>query len=218
MKPVSWDEITEEILNENFKRRMIWGENIMAVRVELAASSSVETHQHVSEQLTMVLSGSVVVLFDDGAECALKAGDMLLIPASKPHAVTVGPEPGVLIDFFSPIREDFVQGRVSQVSEEGADPYRRLHGILRSKGIKTPIEQLRELPLELLARYVYEKECVTMGQLREILGMDKTQARNLLRQWKHGDDHSESSLKRKLERLIDLSNIAPYIPAKTDRD
>ena len=49
-----------------------------------------------------------------------------------------------------------------------------------------------------------------MGQLREILGIDKTKARALLRQWKHGDDHSESSYKRKFERMIDLPDEIAY--------
>jgi len=62
-----------------------------------------------------------------------------------------------------------------------------------------------------LARYCYEKECITMGQLRNVLGLDKKQAKDLLRQWKHGDDHSESSLRRKIERTIVLtSDIKVY--------
>jgi len=36
--------------------------------------------------------------------------------------------------------------------------------------------------------------------------LDKNEAKNLLRQWKHGDDHSESSYKRKLERTIVLTS------------
>jgi hypothetical protein len=52
-----------------------------------------------------------------------------------------------------------------------------------------------------------------MGQLRRILGLNKDQAKGLLRQWKHGDDHSESSLRRKMERMIVLpSDIKVYRP------
>ena len=86
-----------------------------------------------------------------------------------------------------------------------------MRGYLAGVGINIPIDTLRQTPLEVLARYVYEKECITMGQLREVLGIDKKQAKDLLRQWKHGDDHSQSSFKRKLERLIVLPNeIARY--------
>jgi len=56
-----------------------------------------------------------------------------------------------------------------------------------------------------VARYAYERECLSLGRVREILGISKEQAKALLRQWKHGDDHSESSLRRKMERLIIIS-------------
>ncbi len=58
---------------------------------------------------------------------------------------------------------------------------------------------------------MYEKQCVTMGQLRNILKIDKKQAKDMLRTWKHGDDHSESSYKRSLERVV----IIPAVFQKT---
>jgi quercetin dioxygenase-like cupin family protein len=210
MKPVSWDEISEEKVGENLTRKMIWGEKIMMVRVELPPRAELPMHDHVSEQLTVIESGSILMKFPDGSETLLKKGDMLVIPSSKPHAVTAGPEGSVSLDLFSPIREDFISGKVQQAHADPTDPYQQLHGFLRSKGVKATVDQLRELPLEALARYTYEKECITMGQLREILGIDKTKARALLRQWKHGDDHSESSYKRKFERMIVLPAEIAY--------
>lgn len=68
---------------------------------------------------------------------------------------------------------------------------------------------MKELPLDLLARFAYERECLSMGQLRKILGLDKQQAKELLRQWKHGDDHSEASLRRKWERLVIVPGDLP---------
>jgi quercetin dioxygenase-like cupin family protein len=210
MKPVSWDEISEEKVGENLTRKMIWGEKIMMVRVELRPMAALPMHDHVSEQLTVIQSGSIVMKFPDGAEMLLKKGDMLVIPSSKPHAVTAGSEGCVVLDLFSPIREDFISGAIHQPAADPMDPYQQLHGFLRTKGVKATVDQLRELPLEALARYTYEKECITMGQLREILGIDKTKARALLRQWKHGDDHSESSYKRKFERMIVLPEEIAY--------
>jgi hypothetical protein len=149
---------------------------------------------------------------------------MLVIPASKPHGATAGPDGCIVMDLFSPIRQDFIEGSATYfagagTAEESAeeapagDPYERLHGVLAGVGIKVPLEELRQMPVDLLARYVYEKECITMGQLRRILGLTKDEAKGLLRQWKHGDDHSESSLKRKMERMIILpSDLKLYRP------
>ena len=72
------------------------------------------------------------------------------------------------------------------------------------------------IPLDLLARYTYERQCITMGQLREILGIDKKQAKDLLREWKHGDDHSESSYRRKMERMIMLPSDLLRMPPKSE--
>jgi quercetin dioxygenase-like cupin family protein len=210
MTPISWDEIPEEIVSSNVKRKMFWGENLMVVRVQLAPVTEIPMHDHVSEQITCIENGTALMSFQDGTEAELGIGDMIVIPSSKGHAVKTGPDGCILIDFFSPIRQDFIQGKESAIDKNISDPYQRLHGFLRAKGIKTGLDKLQELPLEILARYVYEKECITMGQLREILGIDKNKARALLRQWKHGDDHSESSYKRKFERLIDLDGIKPF--------
>jgi quercetin dioxygenase-like cupin family protein len=217
MKPVSWPEIPEEKIGATMTRKMLWGENVMVVRVELLPKAVVDTHEHVSEQITIVERGSLILRFPKGEEKKLSAGDMLVIPASLPHGVLTGPDGCALLDIFSPIREDFISGKLSPGAVVDEDPYTQLQGYLRAQGIKIAIEELRELPLNVLARYTYERQCITMGQLRKILGLDKTQARSLLREWKHGDDHSESSAQRKLERLIVTStSITAFSPAKSD--
>jgi len=216
---LSWDAIAEERVNENITRKMFWGENLMIARYELAAGSVIPLHDHLSEQMTTVLEGSVTLSFPGEASITLRKGDMVLIPASKPHGSVAGAEGCTALDVFSPVRQDFLaaEGLHSESSdvpaeaapeaqepEPAGDPYERLHGVLAGVGIRVPLDELRQMPLDLLARYVYEKECITMGELRRILGYSKEQAKGLLRQWKHGDDHSEASLKRKMERLIVL--------------
>lgn len=51
-----------------------------------------------------------------------------------------------------------------------------------------------------------------MGQLRAAMGIDKKQAKDLLRTWKHGDDHSESSYRRSLERIVIVPNVFQQAP------
>ncbi|MDD3472014.1 MAG: cupin domain-containing protein [Syntrophaceae bacterium] len=218
MELKSWKNIEPEQLNENTSRKMVWGENVMAVLIELAPNSKVPLHDHVSEQMTMVQKGKLYLCFPGQDDVELNHGDVLIIPPSQPHSAKSGPEGCVVMDVFSPIRQDFIEGSASYFSDDhpdkpkvSLDPYRALRGYLAGVGIDVPIDTLRQTPLDILARYVYEKECITMGQLREVLGIDKKQAKDLLRKWKHGDDHSESSYRRKLERLIVLPNeIARY--------
>jgi len=213
----AWDDIRVEKVNENITRKMFWGQNIMVTKWELAPDTQIPVHDHVSEQVTMVERGSVTLCFPDVEEVTLNDGEMLIIPSSKPHGARVGSEGCTVMDFFSPIRKDLIEVATAYCSgtdsseEKGVaghagvqerDPYDQLNGFLSSVGVKVPIEKLREVPLEILARYSYEKECITMGQLRGVLGLDKQQAKQLLRKWKHGDDHSESSYRRSLERMI----------------
>lgn len=221
MDILCWKDLPEEKITSNIARQMFWGENIMVTKWTLAPDTIVPTHEHESEQVTMVQSGSVTLLFPEGEEYALHAGDMLVIPSLKPHGVKVGPQGCVALDLFSPIRNDFIEGRAGYFAKDGEpkDSYRRLYGFLRRTGMNVTLDELREVPLEVLARYVYDKECITMGELRDILGLDKKQAKELLRQWKHGDDHSESSYKRKLERLIVLPTGLPQMtPAKNSSE
>ena len=105
----------------------------------------------------MIESGSLVMSFSGGEETFLKKGDMLVIPPSKPHAVVAGSEGCVVLDLFSPIREDFISDKIPLPTSDSTDPYQQLHGFSRSKGVKATVDELRELPLEALARYTYKK-------------------------------------------------------------
>lgn len=187
----------------------------MVTRWELAPNTSFGVHDHVSEQVTMVERGSVTLLFPGEEDRTLMAGEMLIIPSSKPHGIEVGPEGCTAVDIFSPIRTDFIEGTETYIKADAqhdaskreakqVDAYSQLQGFLHAAGIKVALDDIKEVPLELLARYVYERGGITLGQLRTVLGLDKDQAKALLRQWKHGDDHSEASYKRKLERMIVL--------------
>jgi quercetin dioxygenase-like cupin family protein len=224
MRVFNWAAVEEERLSEQIVRKMFWGENIMVTKWELAPNINLPTHDHVSEQVTTVERGSVTITFPEGGDVTLHVGDMLVIPPSKPHGVKVGPEGCTAVDLFSPIRRDFIEKSSAYLGQTGpgkgdqtppaedarhAEAYVSLQRCLATKGINVGMEQVKEVPLELLARYAYERECISMGQVRAILGMDKEQAKALVRQWKHGDDHSEASLRRKLERLVSVVGGTP---------
>ncbi len=220
MKKRSWIDIEAERLNEGIVRKMIWGAKIMVARLELEPNAAVQLHEHASEQITTVQEGTITLSFAEGEDVTLGKGEMLVIPSSVPHGAKSGPDGCVVHDLFSPIREDFISGtatyfseadkETNQVGQQAHDEAgneetcRRLLEILRDAGTEATLEQVKDVPLDILARYIYEKEMASMGRLRRALGMDKKQAKAMLREWKHGDDHSESSYQKMKQRMVIL--------------
>lgn len=107
MEVTSWEKIELERLSEKISRQMIYGQKVMAARVYLAKDAVVPRHSHVNEQLTMILSGALKLIFDD-REVVVRAGEMLLIPGNVPHAA-VALEDTLDMDIFAPPREDWIR-------------------------------------------------------------------------------------------------------------
>lgn len=97
-----------EVLNPNMKRRMLWGDRLMAAFLELKAGFVVPTHQHENEQLTYCISGTMRFSLP-GRELVLRGGEMLLIPSNVPHGAEMMDDV-VEMDFFSPPRQDWISG------------------------------------------------------------------------------------------------------------
>ena len=90
-------------------RRQIMGynNNIMMVKVEFSKDAIGTLHHHSHSQSTYVVSGIFEVTI--GTETRiLKPGDGFLAPPEIEHGV-VCIEEGVLLDAFSPVREDFLK-------------------------------------------------------------------------------------------------------------
>jgi hypothetical protein len=102
------DDLSWEILNDKVKRKiMSYEQSLMLVKVAFEAGGIGPLHQHDHVQISHVEAGVFEVEID-GVKKVLKAGDSFHIPSNMMHgAVCI--EEGVLIDVFSPMREDFVQ-------------------------------------------------------------------------------------------------------------
>ncbi len=91
--------------------RQIMGYNdaLMLARAEFEKGSVGYVHDHPHSQLAYVESG--VFDFTIGDETRrLSRGDCAYVPSGMAHgAVCV--EKGVLLDIFSPVREDFLEGK-----------------------------------------------------------------------------------------------------------
>jgi len=78
-------------------------------RLEMKAGAAVPSHSHHNAQFTMVQTGALKFLLADGGEQIVRAGQVLDIPPHVPHGVEVL-EDSVVIDLFTPRREDWISG------------------------------------------------------------------------------------------------------------
>lgn len=86
--------------------RCVEGRDITLAVVELDPGATVARHQHPQEQIGLVLKGTMHFLI--GSETRdLSAGDAYVIPGNVGHEATAGPGGAVVIDVFSPLREDW---------------------------------------------------------------------------------------------------------------
>jgi quercetin dioxygenase-like cupin family protein len=108
MHKTSWAQIEPEKMTDLITRRMVNGENATVAQLLLARGAVVPRHSHVSEQYSLIFSGNLKFIFDDGREVEVKAGEVLYIPANMPHSA-VAMEDTVDLDFFAPRREDWIR-------------------------------------------------------------------------------------------------------------
>jgi len=102
-----WTNIPAERVAPGIDRQMIWGDRLMVCRVRFDAGTVTAVHTHVHEQITLVERGRVEFTID-GQKRFAATGDVLFFPSSLPHGATMLEEEVVLIDIFSPVREDFL--------------------------------------------------------------------------------------------------------------
>ena len=102
-----WEKVAVEQVAEGIKRQMVIGQNVMVCRFTFDPFVVTDVHSHVHEQITLVVSGKVRFTID-GQTIIAAPGDVLHFPPNNQHGATMLDEEVVLIDIFSPIREDFL--------------------------------------------------------------------------------------------------------------
>jgi quercetin dioxygenase-like cupin family protein len=104
-----WSRVPVEVVGEGIERQMIVGERVMVCRLRFAPRVVTPAHDHPHEQITLVERGRVLFTIGDEQRVA-EAGDVLHFPPGSWHGATMLDEEVVLVDIFSPIREDFLGG------------------------------------------------------------------------------------------------------------
>jgi quercetin dioxygenase-like cupin family protein len=118
-----WSRVSVEQVAKGIKRQMVIGEKVMVCRFTFDPFVVTDVHSHPHEQITLVVSGKVRFTID-GQTVIAAPGDVLHFPSNNRHGATMLDEQVVLIDIFSPIREDFLSVPVDvepSVSGNGSD-------------------------------------------------------------------------------------------------
>lgn len=95
-----------DIWGDAVRARKVEGERITLAIVELAPNALVPEHRHESEQLGMVIEGSITFTIEDETR-TLGPGGTWRILSNRPHVARAGPDGAVVIDVFAPTRSDW---------------------------------------------------------------------------------------------------------------
>jgi quercetin dioxygenase-like cupin family protein len=86
--------------------RIFPGDQAMLSVVRLEPNAEGQMHQHPQEQWGVLLEGSARRI-QGGEEVAVEKGDFWRTPGNVPHTMKAGPEGAVVLDIFSPPRDEY---------------------------------------------------------------------------------------------------------------
>lgn len=90
------------------RTRIPYGENLMLSYLEMDDGAEVPLHSHPHEQGGILLEGRMQLTIGDETRIC-EAGSLFIIPPNVKHrAVAVGGK-AVVLDVFSPVREDYAE-------------------------------------------------------------------------------------------------------------
>ena len=97
-----------EDLGNGIQRQMFgYDDRLMLVKVKFEAEAVGALHEHHHSQVTYVESGVFEMTIGDNKKM-IRKGDGYYVPPHEIHGI-ICHEPGMLLDVFSPHREDFIK-------------------------------------------------------------------------------------------------------------
>ena len=100
------DSVSGQRIWDGIAGRAVHGDDLTLALVELDPNVRLPEHMHANEQMGIVVEGSIT--FRVGGETReLGPGGTWRIPGDVPHSADVGPEGAVVVDVFSPARDDW---------------------------------------------------------------------------------------------------------------
>jgi quercetin dioxygenase-like cupin family protein len=103
-----WDEIPDKQLAPGVRRRFLTADRVTIARFNLSRGAVVPVHDHDHEQVSYVVTGALEFQVD-GKTVVVRTGEALQIPSWAKHGVTALEDTQV-IDVFSPVRQDWLDG------------------------------------------------------------------------------------------------------------
>jgi quercetin dioxygenase-like cupin family protein len=100
------DGIRPQLLAKGYVARAVHGDRLTLAVVEIESQAELPEHEHDNEQFGMVIVGSVCFRVGDEKR-TLGPGGVWRVPSDTPHTVTGGDEGAVVIDVFSPARDEW---------------------------------------------------------------------------------------------------------------
>ncbi len=88
--------------------RAPFGKNLMLSYLEMDEGAVVPFHRHPHEQGGIVLKGKVELTIEEEVRIT-EAGSLYIIPANCLHRAVAVDGPAVVLDVFSPVREDYAE-------------------------------------------------------------------------------------------------------------
>src|SRR5919199_518480 len=98
--------VPPQVLADGYIARVVRGRQLTLAVVEIQPGAELPEHSHTNEQFGLVIEGSVVFRIGQKTR-TLAAGGIWEIPSSEPHSVTGGEDGAVVLDVFSPPREEW---------------------------------------------------------------------------------------------------------------
>jgi unsaturated pyranuronate lyase len=104
----TWSEIEADFPVPHLTRQKVVGDEMLVAKIHLAKGCIVKSHRHVSEQMSIVLTGRVLwSLGEEGTpghrELIVEGGQVLRIPGNSYHGVKETIEDAEVIDILSPV-------------------------------------------------------------------------------------------------------------------
>ena len=106
-----WNAVPREQVTPQLSRQLVSGERLMVAQVSLVKGCVIPAHEHIHEQITHVVAGHLRLTVGTDAPETFdpRGGDILHIPPNVRHAGEAM-EDCTVFDFFSPPREDWLNG------------------------------------------------------------------------------------------------------------
>lgn len=95
------------------------GGALMANWVTIQPNSAIPRHQHPHEQLGVILEGAMELTIGDETR-TMRPGDAYSVPPHLPHGGRTHAEGCVVLDVFTPIREDYAA--LAQAAQQQGSP------------------------------------------------------------------------------------------------